>query len=667
MLEEKIVIINDYETANKATCEQLRLNGFKNIFSYLRPTEALKAIPEINPDLIISDINMPELDGWQLSRILKSEEYRDYNHIPIILLSATHTDARARQLALESGASAYIQAPYDESNLIKNVLSLITPESKETNKTKVEFQKKILVVDNDINILKAFKICFEKQGCLVETADDGEKAIEAVKKMNPHIVLLDYHMPGKNGMDVLKWIKGSFPETAVIILTAHGSEATAVNFIKEGADNYIPKPFNLKKVVETCEDAFNKYNVRLINKQFKKNALELKTSEEKYKAIADNSTDMIYVLDNKGNFSFVNPAVEKVLGYDVDEIIGKPFTDFIHQDDIEKIRKNFFERRSGERAGKQFEVRLLKRIKKNGNFEMGSIAMEVRATGIYSAEMDVRDMEVRSKGLYVEERLGKMAFKGTIGIARDVTDRKRMEEQLIQTEKLSTIGILVSGIAHEINSPLTGILGYSEILLDDPVVPEASKKYISKILNEAMRCRKIVKNLLSLARTNKIETVEKKNILINEVVNDTVELLEFHLKSADIQIHVNFEDNYSHIFGDFNQIQQVLINIINNAIHAIQDSRKKGNIYIHTKIVNSKNVAILIKNDGPPVKKEVINGIFQPFFTTKGKEKGTGLGLSISDRIIKEHEGSIKVKNLNGEVLFSIDLPLILKPPSSPA
>lgn len=663
MHEEKIIVINDYETANKAACEQLRLNGFKNIFSFLSATEALKAIPEINPHLIISDISMPELDGWQLSKILKSEEYLNFNHIPIILISAIHKDAKAQQLALESGASAFLHAPYDIDDLMTLVSSLLISDVKTIESKRAEFQRKIVVADDEPEILKVLRRCLEENGYQVETVEDGEKAIKAIEKINPHIVLLDYRMPEKDGMEVLKWIKETTPEMAVIILTAHGSETMAVSFMKAGADDYIPKPFDFKQVVETCDAAFNKYNIRLINKQFKDNAIKLKASEEKYRAILDNSSDVIYILDNDGIFNFVNREAENILGYKPEEIVGRHFSDFILREDIERVQRQFFERRIGERAGRQFDVQMLRKVKKDGDFEICNIPMEIRAKGLYSLASDKStvDMVIRAQGLYREESQGKKVFRGTIGIARDITDRKRMEEQIIQTEKLSTIGTLVSGVAHELNNPLTGILGFSELILEDQSQPELIKKDIKKIHNEAMRCSKIVRSLLTFARKSKME---KDRMLINEVVQNTVELLEFQIKSANIQLTTDLDRENPQIYGDFHQVQQILINIINNAIHAIQEANRKGSISIKTRVSNGKSVTLSIKNDGSLIKSEIIGKIFDPFFTTKEGEKGTGLGLSIAYGIIKDHNGSIRAENLPDGVLFSIELPLKSHTPS---
>lgn len=651
------MIISDYESANKDICNHFRLKGFKHIFPFFSPTEALTAVPVISPDLIVASMNMHGLDGWQISKILKSKEFQKHSKVPIILFSTTHKDVRAQQIALDSGVSAIFQVPAELDNLMNFACSLVTPGSDVVNHIEKNFKVKVVIANNDANILNSFKVNLENKGYQVETADDGEKAILVIEKMNPHIAILDSLIPLKDGMEVLKWIKDTIPEMGVIILADGSSGTAAVNFMKNGADDYLTKPFDMEQIIGKCEESFNKYNMRIIDKQFRDNVVKFKDYYEKYWTIADYSADFIYMLDVDGNFSFVNGGTETILGYKPDEMLGKPFFSFIFKEDIEKVHRKFCERRTGNRGGEHFEVRMICKQNNIESSEKGSLLVEARdrENSSEGAERRTSDMLVRCQGLYLEERFGKKVFRGTIGVAKDITSRKRIKEQLAQAEKLSTIGILVSGVAHELNNPLTGILGFSELILEDSSQPESIKNDIKKIHSEALRCSKIVRSLLTFARKYKIE---KEWTSMNDVVQNTVELIEFQLASANIKLHLDLSMEDLVVFVDYHQIQQILINIISNAIHAIQDTNRKGNIFIQTRVSDSKWSTLSIKNDGPLIKKEVIGRIFETFFTTKGSEKGTGLGLSIARGIIMDHGGSINVENLPDGVIFIIELPL---------
>ncbi len=670
MYEKKVVVIDECGSGAGTVCafEQLQKAGFFNLSRFTKTSEFLAAISGIRPDLIISDIYMPDIDGWQLCKILQSKEYSEFNQIPIILISTLCKDANAEKLAFEAGACAVLQAPYERQDLISLISCHLKSEGIIAGDGSMGFKKKILIADDDVNILQLFTMIFKKENYEVYTASDGKKAIESIEKTKPHIVLLDYQMPVMNGMEVLKWLKKNFPQIASVALTAYGSETVAINFMKEGADDYISKPFENKKVIETCNAAFNKYNVRLIGSQFKKHIFELAKTEEKYHAIVDNSSDLIYILDDAGKFSFVNREVEAILGFKAEEMLGMPFTGFICQEDISQIEKHtekrFFEHRAGERSGKKFEVRMLCNRESNSIYHGNTVTLEIAAKGLYSVILDSYcvDMEIRSQGLYLGDKPAKKFFKGTIGIARNVTERKLMQERLFHAEKLSSIGTLVSGIAHELNNPLTAISGFVELLMGESTLSDLNKKDMEIIFNESQRCIKTVQGLLSFSRKHK---VAKKLIEINEVVQKALEFVGFSLKSNGIALHVDLEKSGANIFGDSHQLQQVFLNILNNAVYAVRETTSEKCIWVKTEVTDGKWITVTFKNSGHPISDELVRKIFDPFFTTKGVGKGTGLGLSISHGIISDHGGTIKIENLSEGVIFHLEFPFSAEQVSS--
>lgn len=651
MPEEKIIVINDNESVARSVREQLRMAGFENISLFPSASEAIEALSSAKPDLIITDIDMPDIDGWQLCRILRSPEYREFNKVPIILLSATYKDANAQQLAYEVGASSFLQAPYDYEELTTLVFShLVSGEKAKEIKeiTEEGFRKKIVIADDDENILRVITIILADENWEIITVRDGEEAIRAIEKHRPHVAMLDYQMPGKNGLDVLKWLKKNHPETGSIILTAHGSELTAVSFMKEGADDYIRKPFEVKAISAVCDRAFTKYNVRMVDKKLKEKALELKISEEKYRGIVDNSSDFIFIVDRQGNFSFANKESERFLGHKPEEIQGKPFSSFVLEEHKERAGKELALNGDGERLKRQFEITLA---------DPGGASNDLGRKTV--------DVEISLQNLCSEDNSGKRIFIGAMGIARDLTERKRIQEQLMQTQKLSSIGTLISGIAHELNNPLTGIVGFSELLMEDLSLSESNKSDLKRICGEAQRCEKIVQSLLTFARKYKLE---KGFVDLNEVIHNTVELVGYQLKNGNIALGMELEQNLPGIFGNFHQIQQVLLNIINNAVHAISDSKREGNLWIRTGKLEGGRIFAELKNDGPRISDDALGKIFDPFFTTKDAGKGTGLGLSIAHGIIADHEGELGVKNLPDGVLFTITFPISSCPysPSGP-
>ncbi|MFQ5560324.1 MAG: response regulator, partial [Nitrospinota bacterium] len=359
MHKNDIVIVDNSVSTNKSLSNQLQKAGFSKIHTFSDSREALEELLSIGPGLILAEVNMEGVDGWQLCKILRSETYKPFNHVPIILYSTTTQNPDAYQLASSVGASAFIQPPFKYEDIITLVYThYISPNAKSLP-FKAGHTKKIVIADDDSNILKILKFCLDENGYTVETASNGKEAIEAIEKLRPQVVLLDYQMPVMDGMDVLKWLKREFPNIGVVVLTAHGSEKTAIHFMKEGADDYIRKPFDIKELPSICELAYKKYSIRQNNMRFKEQVMELKESEAKYRGIVDNSSDMIYTLDENGNFRFINRQGELLLKYTLSEISGKPFEQVMYKDDIERAGRQFFERRTGARAWKRFEVRLV--------------------------------------------------------------------------------------------------------------------------------------------------------------------------------------------------------------------------------------------------------------------------------------------------------------------
>ena len=248
----------------------------------------------------------------------------------------------------------------------------------------------------------------------------------------------------------------------------------------------------------------------------------------------------------------------------------------------------------------------------------------------------------------------------SVHVARDITQEKVLREQLLHAEKLSSMGKLVAGIAHELNNPLMGIMGFSQILMDMPGEKkvEEIKEKLRKIYHESLRTAKIVQNLLTFARTKK---TEREHLNVNEILRHTYELREYSLKANNITVVLSLDPNLPKTMVDLYQLQQVFINIINNAEDAMVSHRGKGRLEIKTR-VNRGRIEIIFKDDGPGIPRDIRHKVFDPFFTTKDVGKGTGLGLSITHGIVTEHGGTIEIAcPEDGGTAFVIELPVFGK------
>jgi PAS domain S-box-containing protein len=243
-------------------------------------------------------------------------------------------------------------------------------------------------------------------------------------------------------------------------------------------------------------------------------------------------------------------------------------------------------------------------------------------------------------------------YRGRIWYFRDISERKQMEQQLIMTDKLASIGELVSGIAHELNNPLTGVIGYAQLLLERNANDDI-KEELATIASEAQRAARIVKDLLTFARKH---TPVKQLCQINTVIEVVLRLRAYEQKVNNIEVVKNLADGLPEIMVDYYQMQQVFLNIIINAEFFMVEAHKRGRLTMTTEQIDGV-VRISITDDGPGIPEKYLNLIFDPFFTTKDVGKGTGLGLSICHGIITEHGGHIHaVNNQNAGATFVIEL-----------
>lgn len=241
----------------------------------------------------------------------------------------------------------------------------------------------------------------------------------------------------------------------------------------------------------------------------------------------------------------------------------------------------------------------------------------------------------------------------------DITSQRQVQSKLQQTEKMAAVGQLISGIAHELNNPLTSIMGYAQ-LLRNPRVSDARSGEARMIFEEAERASRIVKNLLSYARQ---AAPERTRSDVNEIVERTVALRDYELKLQDITVGCDLEPNLPVTLADPHQLQQVVLNLLINAEQAIRGSRGNGGIQVRTRKLSDARLSIEVSDDGPGIPKEISSRVFDPFFTTKPPGVGTGLGLAIVYRIVEQHEGKVVFENIpTGGAKFTIELPILLIP-----
>lgn len=349
--------------------------------------------------------------------------------------------------------------------------------------------------------------------------------------------------------------------------------------------------------------------------------------QEFARRLIDSFPDLIFVVDNGGHYTFVSPRVKDILGYEQEETQNLEFGGRTHLEDRPALLALFAEIVGGRQTFASLEVR------------------------VRNKQGEWRRLRCHFSPLCTEA--GKI--EGVVISGRDVTELKRLEEQLIQAEKLAAMGQMLAGVAHELNNPLTAILGVTELLRDGEGVQENTKRQLELTHRQARRAARIVQNLLEFSRP---AAPQKKPLDVNTLVERTLQLQDHSLRRNNIHVDFQPQSDLPVVIGDANQLIQVFLNLISNAEHAIREVRETGRIQIRIGRIGG-HISVTVQDDGVGVAQEALPKLFDPFYTTKRPGGGTGLGLSICMSIVREHGGSIDVETLPaGGSAFTVYLPV---------
>jgi PAS domain S-box-containing protein len=350
----------------------------------------------------------------------------------------------------------------------------------------------------------------------------------------------------------------------------------------------------------------------------------LKLSEQNFRNSMDSSAIGIRISDNIDYTSYVNKALLDIFGYkDIDEVRASPPQEHYSPEDHASWVLRHQKLLRGEPMPKQIDIDI---IRKDGS---------------------VRNLTVSMMDIYWD---GKQQYQT---LYNDVTEHKKMSEQLSVSERFASIGQLSAGIAHELNNPLTSILGFSNMILEKDI-PADLKDELQIISTEALRASRILKGLLTFVRK---DDSQKMRVNVNRIIESVLELRANEQNTNNIRVHTRLDRGLPEIMADPFQLQQVFLNIVINAEYFMVEAHKQGNLTILTQ-KSGEMVRIVFTDDGPGIAPENLKRVFDPFYTTKGVGKGTGLGLSICHGIVNAHGGTIHAENTVAKgVSFIVELP----------
>lgn len=488
---------------------------------------------------------------------------------------------------------------------------------------------RILYMEDDPGLARLVQKKLERAGYTVDLAPNGEKGLAMYRQGCYDVVAVDQNMPVYDGLEVIRNITSQEPLLPTIMITGKGDEKIAVEAMKLGACDYVVKDVEggyLELLPSVIKQAIQKQ--RLVKE--KQQALDaLRESEEKYRVLVENANDFIYMIDIDNKVLSLNKFSAKLFGKGQKEIIGKSILNIFPK----KIANEF--------------VKNLKKVFKTKKVYISETKLIV----------DGKEMWISNSLSPVKNYEGKVI--AVMGVSRDITEQKQIEDEkekiqflLFQSQKMESIGRLAGGVAHEFNNLLTGILGYSDLLLIRIGEKSSLRKDIGAIKKAAKMAASLAHHLLIFSRKQKV----KLEVLdLNAVVVNFKNLIQ-RLIDENINLVLLLDPMLENVKSDTSLIEQIIGNLVINARDAMPSG---GKLTIKTENIifspddckdnpdtkSGKYVCLSVSDTGAGMDKEIIHRMFEPFFSTKEVGMGTGLGLSVVYGIVKQHNGWINVKS----------------------
>jgi two-component system cell cycle sensor histidine kinase/response regulator CckA len=529
----------------------------------------------------------------------------------------------------------------------------------------------ILIVDDQPLNLRILSSLLTEEDYQVQTAQDGESALQMAHKSPPNLILLDVRLPDMDGYEVCKRLKEdeSTRDIPIIFISAIGETHDKVLAFKAGGVDFMTKPLHIEEVLARVEthlvlravrgqlEAKNAQYEREIAER-KRAEEELRESESRHRILSGLISDIAYSIhiepDGTLTPEWVTGAIAPITGYTLDELLAKDdWQTLVHSDDIPAALEQLRDHLANQPAVAEYRI-----VTKDGETRW----LRTYGHPVWSEEED--------------------RVTGVIGATQDITERRHLERQMQQQERLAAVGQLAGGIAHDFNNLLTSIILYSQILQSKPHMPPDLVSHVETILDESRRAAELVQQILDYGRRSMIET---QSIDLAPLTERLLDILRRTLPE-NIRLILDVNEGEYIVKADPTRIQQVLMNLATNARDAMPDGGELGIGLAHLSIRGQKDaplaempigewVCMTVSDTGTGMSEEVQTHLFEPFFTTKPAGEGTGLGLAQVYGIVRQHEGYITVETRQAQgTTFSIYLPACTgaaqelpdRPPPSP-
>lgn len=497
---------------------------------------------------------------------------------------------------------------------------------------------KILLIDDEADILKVLSLSLEMDGYDVVTAGNGKDGIDLFKKTSPQIVLTDIKMPEMDGLQVLKQVKTLAPDVEVIIITGHGDVDSAIEALQYGASDFIHKPVKDEALSIALKRAEEKLQIRGQLRAYTEdleNMVKIATEEFERKSnfqakLIRSSNDGIVATDEFWKILIFNPEAEKIFGYQRFEVVRR-----------QDARDLFPEQANA----------VLNRKLRSDCIEDDQPWSEVWITAKSGEQIPVR-----FSGTILWE---KKQMIGAVAFFQDLREIKRLEKELVDSERLAAIGQTVAGMAHCIKNILHGFKGGS-YLMDIGIEKNNRDKLVKGWQMTQRNIKRTSDLVLDLLSYSKQREPEFENCFPNDIAAEVCDAMSPQANDYHIKIIRDFSDKFKEVFMDPRIIHRSLMNLVANAVDACifdENLQKKHWVKVVTFLENSGYIRFMVEDNGSGMSKEVLEKLFSAFFSTKGA-KGTGLGLLVTSKLIEEHHGTIDVDSIEGQgTVFTMRLP----------
>lgn len=616
-----ILNVDDDDDGRHALTQILKRARFQ-VVEAATGAEALRRAAE-QPDLIVLDVNLPDLSGFEVCRRIKSDPATA--PIPVLHLSGSLIRSEDRVRGLDSGADAYLTKPVEPLELIAHVKALIRARRAEKALRESE-QKLRLIVDNTREAVFAY---------------DMKRRLTYV---NPAVEqLTGYTIEELHAQQFINWLH---PDDAERMMRLWERVYAGEEYSREEF-RLITKQGQLKWCLSSWKPLVDEGGCQVGVQGSERDITPRKRAEESLResyrlvqAVMEGMIDAVYVKDREGRYRMINSAGARLLGRPIEEVVGKHVSELFTPETARQLTED--------------DQRIMTTGETQTYEHVATVAGVTRTF-------------LTTKGPHRDEA-GNVV--GVIGISRDITEHKKLEEQLRQAQKMEAIGRLAGGVAHDFNNLLTAIIGYSDLILMECVNPTQPLYHnAEEIKRAADRAATLTRQLLAYSRQ---QVLNFRVLNLNSVVADMEKLLR-RLIGEDIELLTRLDPQLRRVTADPGQIEQVLMNLAVNARDAMP---RGGRLVIVTANVElyeayawrnvdvqpGAYVCLAVSDTGCGMTDDVRSHLFEPFFTTKEIGKGTGLGLATIYGIIKQSGGHIEVNSAPGQgATFKVFLPQVLE------